>query len=247
MGGIANVATLKEYRRFGLSGELLRHAVQVMEGEDFDYSALGTGYFGHYAKHGWFESTHPTYRLNLSDGEALPPADPSIEPISFTEWLEEAPPVYAAFNSSLPQFFVRSLDYWNGWLRIRAEGWNLERTLLLGLRRDGVLEGYLLGSLPDESGQRVEIQEIAALEPFGLTRLITGAVRAGKTAGASHLSLRLPAMPTVLDDISSLGELETHADHSTMYRRFHMAESTMKEMIQDWERGDIVWWGPDGF
>jgi predicted N-acetyltransferase YhbS len=247
MGGIANVATLPEYRRFGLSAELLRQAVQVMDEEGFDYSALGTGYFGHYAKHGWFQSTHPVYALKLTEEDTLPPADPSVEPLSVSAWLEEAPPVYAAFNSGLPQFFVRSLDYWNGWLRIRYEGWNPERPLLLGLRRDGILEGYLLGALPSEPGRGGEIQEIAALEPAGLTRLIAGAVRTGTTAGASHLTLRLPALPTVLDDISSLGDLETHQDNSTMYRRFRLDEPTMNEMVQEWERGDIVWWGPDGF
>jgi predicted acetyltransferase len=246
MGGIANVATLPEYRRRGLSAELLRRAVEVMESEDFAFSALGTGYHSHYARHGWFQINQHRYELDLKEDGELPDADPDVQPLSAEQWLEEAPPVYAAFNATLPLFFERSLEYWNGWLRIRAEGADAN-SLALGLRRHGVLEGYLRGHLPNEPGGRAGILEGAALEPEGWAKLFAGAVRAARSAGAAKLSIRAPKIDPVDAALSPFGDLTMRQETGTMLRRVHADEAMMQDIIRYHESGAACWWDPDGY
>lgn len=247
MGGIANVATLRDYRRFGYSGELLRQCVQVMEEEGFDFSALGTGYYRHYERHGWSRVSTSTYALALEESASFPPSDPDIQPLSVGEWLAEAPPVYAAYNANLPLCFERSLEYWNGWMRIRSEGWSLDRTALLGLRREGILEGYLLGELPEQPDGCMEVHEIAAIEPSEIDRLMSAAVRIARTAGVSRLSLRAPHNPPVEAALAERGKLETPPNDATMLRRVCADEQTMDEITRIHEHGQVPWWAPDDY
>lgn len=58
MGGIANVATLPEYRGQGLSSKLLEMSIKEMQDHGCDWSMLFTGVNAHYAKLGW--RTMPT-------------------------------------------------------------------------------------------------------------------------------------------------------------------------------------------
>lgn len=247
MGGIANVATRPEYRRCGYSGELVRQCAEVMEAEDFDFSALGTGIHRHYARHGWFQVTTPHHGLTLRADAELPPADPDIAPMTVEAWLAEAPPVYAAFNTGLALCFERSMEYWNGWIRIRSEGWDAARTVILGLWEDGVLEGYLLGSLPEEPGGAFEVHEIAAVRGEGLPRLLTQGIRLARSAGAKELSVRAPRQEAVEAALSRWGELRIRADDSTMLRRVHADELLMGEITRSYEMGHTAWWLPDDF
>jgi predicted acetyltransferase len=247
MGGIANVATLKEYRKHGYSSELLGQCVEVMEVDGFDFSALGTGTHRHYERQGWFRVGTPGWELALRDGEAFPPADPDVSTLSLEQWLAEAPPVYAAFNAGFPLCFERSLDYWNGWIRIRATAWHPERTVVLGLWRDGALEGYLLGSLPDRPDGSFRVHEVAAIQPAELPRLLTSAIRAALTGGVMRLSLQVPPYPLLSEALSQWGELKPETHDHAMLRRIHADEATMADIVRSYETGMPPWWGLDDY
>jgi predicted acetyltransferase len=58
---ICNVATVTEYRRQGLSGHLLKMAVEKMEkSNEFDISMLGTEKYHHYSALGWEQVPEPS-------------------------------------------------------------------------------------------------------------------------------------------------------------------------------------------
>ena len=53
MGGIANVATLPEFRGKGYSTACLKQTIAVMEGDAMDFSLLFTGINGYYERQGY--------------------------------------------------------------------------------------------------------------------------------------------------------------------------------------------------
>lgn len=238
-GRLVSVATLPTYRRQGHSTELLRRIVAVMETEDFAFSALNTGNHAHYARHGYFRIPLPRYGLTLDGALPIPDADPGVQILPLDRWLEEAPPVYAAFNATLPLYFERTPDYWNGWLSTRSKAEPAENRLLLGLRRQGVLVGYLFGELPHEDGERVFVEEIAALEPEGLARLFAGAVRAARSVGAPGVfGPHQNGMEAIL---RSFGTLKI-GEGGTMLRPIHATEAMMREIGRSYESGAACWW-----
>jgi predicted N-acetyltransferase YhbS len=247
MGGIANVATLPEYRRQGLSSELLARCVRLMEEEGFDFSTLGTGIHRHYERHGWRRIVTPRFSLRLSAQEKPPVDDSGIETLSLEEWLRDAPSVYDRFNAGLPFHFARSPEYWNGWIRIRSRDWESNRTPLLGLQRDGALTGYLHGYLPEESGGEAGIVEAGATDSEALVRLAESMVRRAEEAGASRLSVRVPRIASLWERLGRFGSQETGTSSGTMLRGFRADEETIREIVRHNEEGNVTWWNADGF
>jgi GNAT superfamily N-acetyltransferase len=241
-GGIGNVATHPDYRRRGYSGELLARCVRIMEEERFDFSLLGTGLTSHYARHGWFPVALPHPRRTFAPDEPLPDADPDIQPLTSAQWIEEAPPVYAAYNSRLPLSFDRSPAYWGGWLRIRSEGWPPDRSFLLGLRRDGLLEGYVYGDMANEPGGIARVLEVAAVRPEQISRLLDAAFRVAREGGAGSVTLRvphghgLPGDPPPPDRRAGI-----------MMRGFRSDAEEMRRIETLYADGRAIWWGPDDY
>jgi predicted acetyltransferase len=62
MAGIANVATLPEYRGHGYASQLLRDLHAVMDAEDFAFGLLFTGIHDFYARLGWERLPLPCIR-----------------------------------------------------------------------------------------------------------------------------------------------------------------------------------------
>ncbi|MCL2517919.1 MAG: GNAT family N-acetyltransferase [Oscillospiraceae bacterium] len=111
MGGIGEVCTLKEYRKQGLSSELLRMSIDYMNNNDMPVSMLFTGVNGHYLKHGWFTVIRRVGDVALdvpqiSGGFRTPtPAD--------TDVLVK---LYVSSNSNYNCMLVREKEYWNKWV-----------------------------------------------------------------------------------------------------------------------------------
>lgn len=246
-GGIANVATLPEYRKRGYSGELLARCVRVMDEERFDFSALGTGIHSHYERHGWFRVPVPSSLLAFDVERPLPEADPDIQPLAAPQWIDEAPPVYAAFNSRLPLHFDRSIEYWNGWLRIRSQEWGVGRSILIGLRREGMLDGYLIGSVPDEPNGAGRVHEIAAIQPEQIPALLKAAARIARVEGASCMVLRIPNLSSYESDLAELGTVTRRVSNGTMIRGFSASVEDLDEIVRLQSEGLVTWWGPDDF
>jgi GNAT superfamily N-acetyltransferase len=247
MGGIGNVATLREYRRRGYSGELLDRCVRVMEEDGFDFSALGTGIHRHYERHGWFrvETSHPEVRL--SNGVDLPAPDAGVQPLSAEEWLREGPEVYRAFLEQVGGGFERSREYWEGWIRIRASGEDEGRNRLIGLRPEGKLAGYLAASLPRDPEGSVHVHEYAVTRLSDIPRVIAEAARIARSAGVKRLSVTTPRLPVLDETLAGWGETLEGKDSGTMLRRVRADEATMAEVVRAYEGGRIAWWGVDGF
>jgi predicted acetyltransferase len=62
MAGIANVATLPDYRGRGYASQLLRDLHTVMDAEDFAFGLLFTGIHDFYARLGWERLPLPLYQ-----------------------------------------------------------------------------------------------------------------------------------------------------------------------------------------
>ncbi len=246
VGGVANVATLPEHRRRGLSTELMRRCVATLDGEGFAFSALGTGVHGHYARHGWETVVTPTLVVEPDPSGASWASHPPLSPLTPEEWLTEGPRVYAAFNATQPLFFERSLEYWNGWLRIRYDHADPNR-LLVGLRRNGALEGYALGQLPGEAGGTASVEEIATLQPDELPLLLNAAARIAHAAGASRLHVNAPRLPVMEEALRGMGRLRLGEDGSKMLRRGVLDNARMATVRELYASGAFCWWGPDGF
>jgi ribosomal protein S18 acetylase RimI-like enzyme len=120
MAGIANVATLPEYRGRGFASQLLRDAQEVIDSEDFLFGLLFTGIHDFYARLGWHMLELP---LPVSAPHPLP-----IEP----RWrfrsaeLEDLPQVRRWHDRTYadhPFTVVRDEQYWRVWVRWEDDEW----------------------------------------------------------------------------------------------------------------------------
>jgi predicted N-acetyltransferase YhbS len=110
VGCIANVATLPDYRKRGLAGQLIEHAIARMEAVGCGWSYLFTGVPDFYARYGWrpyersalqFDSG-PTREARLLSREDLPAvqalherfhsATPLSQVRSEGDWADKIPP-----------------------------------------------------------------------------------------------------------------------------------------------------------
>jgi len=83
VGGIANVSTLKEHRGQGLSAKLLDMITEQFPAWDVDFGLLYTGYFSHYAKHGFLTFAGMRWTPDASPGQIIEPDSgplPDVQP-----------------------------------------------------------------------------------------------------------------------------------------------------------------------
>ncbi|GBC93451.1 hypothetical protein HRbin15_01942 [bacterium HR15] len=120
MAGIANVATLPDYRGHGFASQLMRDAHEVIDSEDFLFGLLFTGIHDFYARLGW-----ETFNL------PLPVSVPQPMPLG-ADWRfraaepEDLPFVrrwHAHTYANHPFTVIRDESYWQVWLRWGDERW----------------------------------------------------------------------------------------------------------------------------
>jgi hypothetical protein len=134
MGGIGEVSTNTNYRRLGLSYKLLDAAADYMIKNDFDLSVLGTGYFSHYAKHGFMQVNH--YGKNVSDkSDNLIAEQADIRPLN-PENFHDMAMLYNKYCVNLNCCIVRTKEYWQSWCRGEIKNPR-------GLFRNNKLAGYI--------------------------------------------------------------------------------------------------------
>ncbi|NLG25491.1 MAG: GNAT family N-acetyltransferase [Clostridiales bacterium] len=132
MGGIGEVCTLADYRRQGLSGELLKRAIGYMAARGLDISMLFTGSNGHYARYGWFTVPTRFCRLPL---EGVAPID-GVRPMADHDFAAMRG-VHGLFAGAADGALVREHPrYWDDWVRA---GWKSP----IVLERDGRVVAYL--------------------------------------------------------------------------------------------------------
>ncbi len=119
MAGIANVATLPEYRGHGFASQLLRDLHAVMDAEDFAFGLLFTGIHDFYARLGWERLPLPLYQATPTpadlNGWRFRVAEPDDLP-RVQRW-------YDAFYANHALRVDRDDAYWRVWTRWDDPSW----------------------------------------------------------------------------------------------------------------------------
>ena len=232
-GAVANVATLPDARRRGLSRRLLEMTIAKMEREGFHFSLLGTGVPGHYAALGWEQTYAPRTTLGLQ--RDLPPSEAAWQALAVTAPLLS---LYGAHPRPLQ--FVRSGAYFEGWA-----GWLWGRSpAFRHLLPDG---GYIVLDIPEDDDDWCSATEWrasdAATEQALLRAAAAEALRRGRT------QLALGALPQFVgeDFLNMLGPVITQKDTGGMVRNVSLPEDRYQQLLQMYRSGEAVWWSADGF
>lgn len=160
MAGIANVATLPEYRGRGYASQLLLDLHRVMDSEDFAFGLLFTGIHDFYARHGWERLPLPLYQATPApvdtSGWRFRAAEPNDLP-ALQRW-------YEAFYADHPLSVLRDDAYWRVWTRWHDPKWRSK--FYLAEDTSGAPRGYLALEThhgTDEQGNRI-VQEVSLAE-----------------------------------------------------------------------------------
>ncbi|KIL37859.1 hypothetical protein SD70_30290 [Gordoniibacillus kamchatkensis] len=112
MGGIAGVATWPEYRRQGMVGKLLRHALRTMRENGQTISMLAPFSFPFYRRYGWESFTE--YRKYEIETDKLAgvfaPGEGTVERVPLEP--ETVGPVYEAYAKTFNGMLKRDDTYW---------------------------------------------------------------------------------------------------------------------------------------
>lgn len=240
LGGIANVATLPEYRRRGLSHTLLEDALKVMEAHHFHLSLLFTGIYHHYARHSWFQVPAPGFRWIIT---ILAGSTPSYEVHQtlgpFLPVLEE---VYQSFGKQCPFYFNRPSSYWSGWLPRR---W-ISGDCLIGFPGFRNLKGYAFLRLPEDHPDRAFLREIAFVEEEAGQALLRAIGDYVLSTGRRILMGRL--LPPSLKSLAvDWGEIEVLWRQGAMLRGIGGHQEDVLRLAHLIEQGLATWWEIDDF
>ena len=140
MGGIANVATLPEYRGQGYNTECLKRAITVMEADAMDFSLLFTGINDYYARLGY--ATWPRKGLLGTVREDFIPR-PTVYTVRPARG-EDLPAVYSLYNVAnrqRPIAVQRSEAYWRDWIGLSPA--KDPTDMLVAVDANGVVRGYV--------------------------------------------------------------------------------------------------------
>ena len=232
-GGIANVATLPNYRKQGLSRQILREIIAKMEREGFDYSLLGTGTHGHYAALGWERARRPQATLKFHTSQAAPEAvwQSVAQSVDFL-------PLYNLSPRTLQ--LSRDAHYFDGWVKWEWQNQNAE-FLILPER------GYLIASLPDTADEAVSVIEWKAADAETECLLLQSATAYAEQRG--HQELWLEGWPQFLSraSLESLGEVLRYAEGDTMIRNVSLSAEEYAKVAEAYHSGAASWWPGDGF
>lgn len=231
-GAIANVATDPEYRRRGLSRELLRLVIRRMEESEIDFSMLFTGQFGHYGALGWEQVHTPCATVELA--EKLP--EPALR-------VEEQAGEYGAAAELYwqvpprPLLLHRPEQYYRGWV-----GWNWRH---YGVRLLTHPEAGFAAVRVD--GDALEVAEWHAMDGEAERELLLAAAREARAAGKSRLSLAALPYCGSLSLLAELGKPEVREGGHMMLRTVRLGPREYEEILSLYAAGDAVWWPSDAF
>ena len=204
MGGIANVATLEQYRGKGLNAQCMAKAIHMMEADAMDFSLLFTGIPAYYQKYGYCSLSRGRIVFPCSavrGSLALQNAQDSgifVRPAA-AQHMPSVRQLYREFNLGRSITVDRWDAYWRDWMHIDPS--NPPSELIVAVTAEGSVCGYVLtgtfsSAVPYQSSDRgVRVLEIAWDTRLGETDQITAAAAllagAAQSIGAGNLNLIL--------------------------------------------------------
>jgi predicted acetyltransferase len=205
MGGIANVATLPEYRGQGANTECLRHAITIMEADAMDFSSLGTGINGFYARVGFATVPQQSRYGSIRTDFAPRPTVYRVRPAIAAD-LPAIRALYTAYNRERPYTAQRTEAYWRDWIGLSPE--RIPDTLLVAVSQDDSVQGYARYDLGEknarvsEFGRRMEAGEGQAEEVAAA--LLEAVAAQARAAGKPELSLHVAFEPPILAALAKI-------------------------------------------
>jgi predicted N-acetyltransferase YhbS len=239
-GAIANVATRTAYRRQGLSRELLRQAIALMEADQFAFSMLFTGRYGHYGALGWQQVSTPRLQVklgaSLQQAEGVRQVDPRPLPAIVPRLYQSAP--------RRPLHLVRPLSYFEGW-----PGWFWQQdrgTRILLAGPEGAEEGYAVFN-PGGDDDAPCVNELRTVDEVAERSLLSAAAGLARSLGAE--TLELPFLPQFggVAAASSLGEAIMEQSSYMMLRGVSLPAAEMEQVTQAYSSGEARFWRGDDF
>jgi GNAT superfamily N-acetyltransferase len=230
MGGIANVATLPEYRGKGYNSACLQRAIAVMEADAMDFSLLFTGINAYYERQGY--AILPRERLRgVIRTEFTPRASvTTVRPATDAD-LPAIRALYAVYNRKRPIAVQRSEAYWRDWIGFAPD--RMPEPPLLALNRVGEAVGYLCYQVNFYRGHQIQ-EDYAYVTEYGArasssreageiaSALLDAALLRALASGKReiHLSAALDAdLLGALDGI--IDDRQSNTTHSGMARVLH--------------------------
>jgi len=231
---LANVATHPDFRRRGLSRELLRTATDRLTGEGFAFSMLFSSQTGHYAPLGW-EPIH-TPRPVLRIREELEPAGFLFE--AFVSDLDDSQ-IYAESPARPLQLF-RPEEYWSGWVIWLHAHREIQRLTVSG-------GGYAELECPEDLERPARLLEWRAADARAEAALLKKAALWAKARGKGELTLEAVPQWGGLAALAPLGEAEPNRGGHMMLRNVSLSEQRYRDVLELYRAGAANWWPADGF
>jgi GNAT superfamily N-acetyltransferase/L-amino acid N-acyltransferase YncA len=165
MGGIANVATAREFRGEGYSTACLRRAIAVMEADAMDFSLLFTGINPFYAREGFVDWPRERRRGAIRADFAPRPTALQVRPATDAD-IPVIQALYAAYNRTRPIAVQRSAAYWRDWIGFTPD--TMGEPPLLALDAAGRAQGYACYQVNFYRGHQIN-EDYAYVTEIGFT------------------------------------------------------------------------------
>lgn len=233
MGGIANVATLPEYRGRGYNTGCLKNAIEVMEADAMDFALLFTGINAYYRKFGFANLPRGRTSVRIRPDFKRPLSRFTIRPAASRD-IYALRRIYSAYNHDRPIAVQRSEAYWRDWMRFDPR--NLPSGLMVATVGSGDIAGYVCtggfsSAAPyDSDDSSVRVIELCIdtkleYQEEEVTRSLLNEVIVGLLcSGTRKLVLEIantPAVLAVLADAAELRGIEHTIMSSSMVRLLH--------------------------
>ena len=233
MGGIANVATLPEYRGRGYNTRCLQGAIATMEADAMDFSLLFTGIDDYYRRQGYETLSVPrVYGIIRSDIVSSVNDRYAVRKAT-AEDLFAIRACYDDYNRRRPIAVQRTPAYWRDWMNAHPQ--NVPQTLRVAAMPDGNVVGYIntgvftsavpysteaIGTRVIEYGTRdgLDAQAESEIAP-ALLRTVAAEMQA---QGQTELRLNIALEPAILQAFGQVvTSVQEHRHGDGMVRLLH--------------------------
>ena len=233
MGGIANVATLPEYRGRGYNTRCLQSAIAVMEADAMDFSLLFTGIDDYYRRQGYETLSVPRVYGRIRPGIGSGGNSPYGVRAATAEDLPAIRACYDDYNRLRPIAVQRAPAYWRDWMNVHPQ--HVPQTLRVALAAGSGIVGYIntgvftsavpysaeaVGTRVIEYGTRGGL-DVQAEKEIALALLGTVAMEM-QAQGQTELRLNIALEPAILQAFAHIvTDVKGHRHGDGMVRLLH--------------------------